>query len=774
MHQEGFSFPGRGIFPLSTRGAIRHWRVSPLRVTAYEGPGKSDEALRESVLPDPPACPEAAGEDWHPHDAGRNEFIEFTKFYHRPASVEVLAETELIAPEAGEISFRFWVSGGADLWVNGRHIWRLKVVRYHQSPGSVLLTFPLQAGVNRIQVRLQAMGLRDTRMLFGLFAVENIDLKVGLPAGEEFKQVQQWLYSLRPQTDGSGVEAAPAPGSAEVTWHGGEAVWKQGDTAFRFPSACPDSFQVRASVGSQTLERHFELPGNCPDPRKVADRRKTLLNSAATLEVSPEHVLPLPLLARRIRGETLAGDAALFRRSLDWINTRLDCADFQLAALLRMAYLGLLQPEESAALRECCLEFRYGPDESGTDVMCFTSENHRLLFHGCQLLAGNLYPDAQFRRSGRSGSAQSEIARGRIEEWLEEVEARGFGEYNSSCYIAITVGAMLNVLDFGGDVSLSERMQALVDRVLRDLARHYFAGGIISPQGRAYRDVLYPEAAASVHLLAAVCEEVVFSAAPPAHLMSARGLWTPFLLSSPCYQPPPDLDEICREPHSEVSVHGGMEIHLEKTDAYLLTSAAVRNPGTEGVAAEYHPGGFGYQQHLWQATLGRGCHIFVNHPGGYFDGSLSRPGYWNGNGVMPTLTQQGNMLKAVYCLPDGSGLTAGEEAAGNPDPVPFTHAHWPSDRFEEELVDGQWRFGRYERGLIALWCSVPLQVYDDVLTGRELRAPGAVTGWVVICGDLKAEGSLAAFARVCQAREPQFEKEKAALCLKDAEPMSWR
>ena len=54
----------------------------------------------------------------------------------------------------------------------------------------------------------------------------------------------------------------------------------------------------------------------------------------------------------------------------------------------------------------------------------------------------------------------------------------------------------------------------------------------------------------------------------------------------------------------------------------LMTSLAVPAEPRAGEHPEndLRPGGAGYQQHLWQATLGRDCHVFVNHPGGFFDG----------------------------------------------------------------------------------------------------------------------------------------------------------
>ncbi len=67
---------------------------------------------------------------------------------------------------------------------------------------------------------------------------------------------------------------------------------------------------------------------------------------------------------------------------------------------------------------------------------------------------------------------------------------------------------------------------------------------------------------------------------------------------------------------SEVYRHADVQIVVEKTPAYILTLPS----GTRDAARREHPdndlrpGGAGYQQHLWQATLGRGLPCFCQSP----------------------------------------------------------------------------------------------------------------------------------------------------------------
>jgi hypothetical protein len=77
----------------------------------------------------------------------------------------------------------------------------------------------------------------------------------------------------------------------------------------------------------------------------------------------------------------------------------------------------------------------------------------------------------------------------------------------------------------------------------------------------------------------------------------------------------------------------------------------------------FRPGVYGYQQHLFTASLGEDAIVFVNHPGASSDSSSMRPGYWYGNGILPLVRQSDCLLAACYEIPDDY-------------PVSFTHAYF--------------------------------------------------------------------------------------------------
>ncbi len=769
-------------FPLHPLGYVQHWLVTGPCATPYTGSIKDDDSFRRGAVdfshvePPPPAALGTEGpfgQPWRFYYPGRNYFVEYSNFWSSPSTVDLYAFTQIESEQTDELLARLWAAGSADLWVNGEHVTRFDFPRY-MHPDFQLISVPLRRGSNHLCVRLQVAAIRDTRLLFGLQFLDSPRINVQVPGAASFVDPIHWLDRVKAK----GIDAVacelPAPVPAEVIFSDGRSMpWPAGEAGLSFAPARPGYFHVRVACGGQKMERHFEIPANrngLPDGRP-ADRRQAHLDYIASAPddgfVPGVNYSQMPLLARRLLGRTSPVDAVCFATMIQYINDRRDCSDFALATLLRLAQIGLATPQEAELIKRTALDFRYWPDEPGADAMCFHSENHSLLFHGCQFMAGQMYPDEIFSNSGHTGKEQTALGLQRTRAWLEHIEAKGFGEFLSSTYVPITVGALLNVVDFSNDPELARRASALVDRLYEDLADHAFHGLTVGPQGRVYRNVLYPEEAGTQALLSWATPEALpdFS---PRNLMSKErtGDWMMFLATSKSYHPPKGLEERMRWPVSRRYTQAGVEIVLHKTRDYILTSLAVPRCGGKGGP---RPGGAGYQEHLWQATLGVGCHIFVNHPGCSYDvDKLSRPGYWYGNGVLPVVRQREGVLQTIFNIPDGT-----KSATPDRNPIPFTHAHWPADAFEQQEVCGQWVFGRKETGYVGLWCSEQLERQDDVMTGRELRASGYSSAWALVCGGSSGGDSFETFIESCLARLPQFDRENLMLRMKDEEPLSW-
>lgn len=154
-------------------------------------------------------------------------------------------------------------------------------------------------------------------------------------------------------------------------------------------------------------------------------------------------------------------------------------------------------------------------------------------------------------------------------------------------------------------------------------------------------------------------------------------------------------------------------------------------------AQQYHPGMFGDQQHIWQATLPGGVSVFTTHPGAAFFKDNARnfsPSYWVGNGINPHAAQHENVLLCLYDLNKRKGLLEKERQW-------FTHAWFPADRFDEVELGTHMAIGRKGDGFIALIGSGELKRAGE----NELIQRGRKTGWAAVMGSADEE-RFAAFA----------------------------
>lgn len=186
--------------------------------------------------------------------------------------------------------------------------------------------------------------------------------------------------------------------------------------------------------------------------------------------------------------------------SIEEINDRNDCADFTASAVMRV-YLenkNRMLAANKDEIKQCLTQFKYWPAEkdSREDGMCFWSENHLIMFAVTDYLAGNEWPDANFA-DGRKGNEHAEMAKNRINAWMELRYSYGFGEYYSNNYYPEDIGPMSNFIQFSSDQEMVNRMKIIMDLIFYDIAsqsykytgdngKTYYA--FMSAGGRMYFD----------------------------------------------------------------------------------------------------------------------------------------------------------------------------------------------------------------------------------------------------------------------------------------------
>ncbi len=235
---------------------------------------------------------------------------------------------------------------------------------------------------------------------------------------------------------------------------------------------------------AETVDPHAELP----DASDLMSRREAFL-AQVLRSPTPRHVSAVfHEVARLAAGGPF--HAGVFEAALDYVDARLDCADFVLHGILRLLLHFSDDPRVPAPLvdraHRTLLGFKYWPDEPGRDSMCTWTENHEILFASAAWIAGRMHPDAVFLNSGETGREKQATARRRILRWLDLRFRTGFSEWLSNVYYDEDLVALLALVDFAGDDEIRRRAEMVTDSLLLDLALHQFRGVFASTHGRSY------------------------------------------------------------------------------------------------------------------------------------------------------------------------------------------------------------------------------------------------------------------------------------------------
>ncbi|HYZ97155.1 MAG TPA: hypothetical protein VE575_00305 [Acidimicrobiales bacterium] len=595
------------------------------------------------------------------------------------------------------------------------------------------------------------------------------------------------------------------------------------------------------------------------DRREWRERQDEYLRFA-TEDLNPSS--PVSVLAhvtRAARDRRFGFDAAAisaddFADVFAKIDAFEDTSDFDMMRLTALWYGHRRELDAGlrAAIEQRFVDFRYwytdplpeGVDRKVVDDKWFWSENHRVIFHALEYLAGRALPRETFTITGETGRIHADRGRQRIEAWLDEKATWGFSEWHSDVYYAKDVEALL-LLTEHAERDLAERAAAMLDVVFYDLALHQVQGNVGVTHGRSYMkdksrardqdtfgavklafgtsDQPYPSrsdatatalAAADRYRLPTVIARVAHS---PQTIVDREHMGVPLDLEQPFSTDPEspvpgvsftdpeaipfwwergaltawqvvpltlatieehDLWETALfQPYRALADVAGGDPDVARQLAHTLRcqinigvlsavdTVTWRTPHAMlSTAQDYRPGCFGHQYHAWQATLDEDAVVFTTNPGNepgpsgrgsgrhvpgdrWEDGDL----YWNGGATMPRSAQQGAAAIHLYAPRFAPG--AGPLAAFSY--LPFTHAYFPTERFDEvRQVDG-WTFGRKGDGYVALWSWRPTEwrEHDPAVTFTngltepfDLVAPGGAHNvWIGEVGDVDRWGSFDAF-----------------------------
>ncbi len=179
---------------------------------------------------------------------------------------------------------------------------------------------------------------------------------------------------------------------------------------------------------------------------------------------------------------------ASFQAALDFVDNREDPSDFYMTALLRIYLMnvgnGKLTSEQESAIQDAILNWKFWLDEPNTTYVEMWTENHQILNHSIEYLAGQTFPDKVFTNNGKTGQWHMEHGRTLLLEWIDLRARTGFSEWDSETYYPEDLASLLNLVDFAEDPEIAIRAAMLTDVILFDVAVDSFYGQLATSSGR--------------------------------------------------------------------------------------------------------------------------------------------------------------------------------------------------------------------------------------------------------------------------------------------------
>jgi hypothetical protein len=723
---------------------------------------------RDSGIDQPPAERDtfAAGEatlTWRYARCRDDHFVDLSAFYHTCHYLRAWAYAEVFCPEPQVVTCILTTNGPADVWLNGRHIHRQEHF-HHQLPHSVTLEATLQAGSNRLLVRMEEVAVRECpyamalqvgdgalpvrlptlaeqvarrQLLERVFAAAYLDRDV---YGRNDEIVVRWPDTL---AETSSVALRVQRPSGEIfgeSWPVAQAGLAFGllkgmqllDGAYQVTLLPPaeefyiGNVRVQRNIPLWVLRNAYaEKPyGNYETRRREALADAAERESGMYSEIAKMELERWPEVKAKVILESIAG-----------IDQRADCSDFYLVGLLGMLYRYADDPafpqEINGPLEQCVLGFKYWMDEPGSDAMCYWSENHQILFHTCEILAGQLYPERVFGNAGQDGAWHRAKGERMALSWLRKRAAGGFREWDSNCYFEHDVLALAHLADLADDQHVRELAAVVLDKLLFSMALNSFHGAFGSTHGRTYTPMIKGarlEPTAGISRLA--WGMGVFNQ----HLLGSVGL-----ACAQGYELPPIIAQIAADQPDELWSRERHAGELEQWSdlgegAWEVNKVTYKTPDYMLCSAQdYRPGEPGYQQHIWQATLGPDAVVFATNPPCVSEEGSHRPNFWHGNVTLPRVAQWKDALIAIHNLPDDDWLD-------------FTHAYFPLAAFDEHALRDGWAFARQGDGYLALTAAQGLALTTQGDSAyRELRSAGRQNIWLCHMGRAALDGSFAEF-----------------------------
>ncbi|GIP31456.1 hypothetical protein [Paenibacillus sp. J2TS4] len=731
--------------------------VTERRAHSPELPHGLEEALPGNTLAEAGALG-----TWNLYFPWGNPRVERSNFWMVPTHLLTYAVTQIDCPRAHLSKLKLITCGSITLWINGEKTADFTPFTRNKE-AETEIEVEWKAGINTVVVCFEDLAERDTQYYFRVDYEGTEPLDILLPIGEVKeeeahsleKALAEAYFTKDTVTNGPVVLNISNPldekidfrmqfgsdifgslQSADAVLQAGAAELKLGQAeqfgmGYKYIqlSACKGSLSMMRRLGVQIYPQsalEFAVDGD------IAARKEAALKTIAKYGEPNLHTA----LALLKTGGSTAEAEAILREEMEAINARADCSDFFLVSLFRVwqdyRSSGLFTESFWNEVKACILNFRYWMDEPGDDVMWFFSENHALLFHTCELLAGQLFPEGHFTNSNETGAQHKAKAEARLKEWFERFLTEGLAEWNSSAYFPIDAIGFIQLYDMAESAEIRKQAKEALDLLYYYMAVNSHLGVLASTYGRSYEKELkghYIEGTSSMSWIG-----------------YGVGYLNNYTISNVAlclsdYVPPEEYKAYLLPKDKERFVFrfdqglgGYAKLYNYKTKRYSLSSIA-----------DFKIGQRGYQEHVMHLTFGPEANLWVNHPGELAVHGSGRPSYWAGNGYLPKVGQYKGLGVLLYRIDPAHD-------------VHYTHAYFPTEIFDEYAVHNGWYFARIGDSYAAVYAVKGLRLQDQGPDrGKELLSSGLTNGWVLRVSDGEESGSFEQFMERISGMEVSLE-----------------
>ncbi|MEQ6376764.1 hypothetical protein RZN25_08015 [Bacillaceae bacterium S4-13-56] len=667
--------------------------------------------------------------------------VEDEGFWDIPTHLEAWTFTELHSEENQLATFKLSTCGGVKIWVNDQIIEEFTPFTRNVLSSKVI-SIHLQKGINKVLVYYDDLAERDTKFSFQLEYLKGKELSISVPIDD---QEPQSIYELEYLLYGAYFE---------------RDSYTFGEINFEFMNEVSIPFKLicKSKVERCQMEiREYEvctgstsiLLGNIHDFQMgynaiemIIEFNEIKISRNFGVEIYPielEHLNSSTIQDRKKNAleitanygehniyKVLAGFHSLKFKDMDknklesylliidkeikQINNRHDCSDFSMIMFFRLIHDFKSSKYISIPLmkriKDMILNYRYWIDEPGNDVMWFFSENHALIFHSCELLAGQLYSNEIFPNANISGKEHYARAEQRLIGWFNRFFNEGLAEWNSAPYIPINVIGLIALYDFAESNEIRDKAAKALDQIFKWLAINSCDGFLTCSQGRVYEKELkgnYNTQTTSLSWIAwgkGVINYSTFGAVP---------------LSLSNYIPSINYKDYIELPKNKFlsysnqqGPNGYVNLYTYKQNGVMLSSAI-----------NFKIGARGYQEHVLQASFGPEANVWINHPGEKVTQGKGRPSYWAGNGYLPKINQYKYLAVAIFSIDDDHAID-------------FTHAYVPTFAFDDYDLTNNWIFLKKGDKYLAVYASNGLELVRTGLNkNRELISRGRKNIWIL-------------------------------------------